>query len=121
MAKDGTAFRTKKAGSFSLERLLRRDFIFQPSTFFRKRAFEAVGLLDERYQSCIDYGCWLRLAKNGAIFVYEQSNLSWMRFHDDAKSVKAILLSLDEEKALKLEYGCPYLKVQFNSLSQKIY
>jgi glycosyltransferase involved in cell wall biosynthesis len=114
MTKEGVMFRTKKARPFSIEYLRRRDFLYQPSTFFRKRIYEKVGPLDERYQSCMDYEYWIRMAEGGAKFVYIGSILSQMRFHEDAKSVNAILLSLKEEKTLKLEYGYPYLQVQLN-------
>ncbi len=114
MTKDGVVFRTKKARPFSIEYLRKRDFLYQPSTFFRKRTYDATGPLDERYQSCMDYEYWLHMAEKGAKFVYIGSILSQMRFHEDAKSVSAILLSLDEEKTLKLEYGYPYFQVQLN-------
>jgi glycosyltransferase involved in cell wall biosynthesis len=111
MTKAGVVFRTKKAEPFSIKRLRQRDFLLQPSTFFRKRIYEKVGQLDERYQYCMDYEYWLRMAESGAKFVYVKSILSHMRYHKDAKSVGAILLSLEEEKFLKLEYGYPPLQV----------
>ena len=114
MTKDGIVFRTKRARQFSLEYLRKHDFLYQPSTFFRRRIYEEVGHLDEQYNSCMDYEYWLRMGEHGAIFQYEPSVLSQMRFHEDAKSVKGILLSLDEEKNIKLKYGYPYIQVQWN-------
>jgi glycosyltransferase involved in cell wall biosynthesis len=114
MTENGVMFRTKKAKPFSIQHLRKFDFLFQPSTFFRRRIYETVGPLDERYQSCMDYEYWLRMAEHGARFEKQASVLSQMRFHEDAKSVKGILLSLDEEKILKLEFGYPYFQVQFN-------
>jgi len=114
MTKEGVIFRTKRARPFSIEHLRRRDFLYQPSTFFHKKIYETVGPLDEQYHSCMDYEYWIRMAEAGARFVYIGSVLSQMRFHEDAKSVNGILLSLNEERALKLKYGYPYLQVQFN-------
>jgi glycosyltransferase involved in cell wall biosynthesis len=121
MTSDGIVFRTKKSQSFSIEDLRKFDFLYQPSTFFSRRVFDEVGPLDEDYQSCMDYEYWLRLAEHGARFVYEPSLLSQMRFHDDAKSVSGILLSLEEEKNLKLNFGYPYSQVQYNYLYKKYY
>jgi glycosyltransferase involved in cell wall biosynthesis len=114
MTKEGIVFRTKKARPFSIKYLRKRDFLYQPSTFFLKRIYEAVGPLDEKYQSCMDYEYWLRMAEHNAKFLYERSILSKMRFHEDAKSVSAILPLLNEEKNIKLEYGYPYLQVELD-------
>ncbi len=113
MTKEGVMFRTKRARPFSIGHLRRHDFLLQPSTFFRRQIYDKFGPLDERYHSCMDYEYWIRLAESGARFFYLRTILSKMRFHEDAKSVSGILLSLNEERMLKLAHGYPYLQVLF--------
>lgn len=116
---DDVLFRIKKAPPFSKKRLTRKDFIFQPSVFFRRQVYEVIGPLDERYHYCMDYEYWLRMAENDMIFYHEPTVLSHMRFHDEAKSVSAIPMALAEEKIMKLRYGYPKWEVQSSYLYKK--
>ncbi len=38
------------------------DYILQPTVFIRRSALDAVGLLDEGLEYCMDYDLWIRLA-----------------------------------------------------------
>lgn len=58
----------------------------QPSCFFRREAFEAVGGLDETFNYCLDYDLFLRMAKNRKV-KHIQIPLSYFRLHDESKSV----------------------------------
>lgn len=112
-------FRIKQAPCFSKKILFKKDFIFQPSVFFRRHVYQLIGPMDERYHYCMDYEYWLRMAKNDAIFFHAPRVLSHMRFHNEAKSVAAIPKALNEEKMMKLEYGQDWMETQINYLYKK--
>ncbi len=48
---------------YSLRRLLGRNFIPQPATFFRRDLLEQAGPLDESLHYAMDYDLWLRFAR----------------------------------------------------------
>ena len=48
---------------YSLRRLLGRNFIPQPATFFRRDLIEEAGPLDESLHYAMDYDLWLRFAR----------------------------------------------------------
>ena len=49
---------------FDLRRLVEDlDYIYQPATFFRRQAFEGVGMLDIDLDYCMDYDLWIRIGK----------------------------------------------------------
>ena len=47
---------------FDLTRLLRTDFIPQPTVFFRRQVLDTVGFFDARLHYAMDYDLWLRVA-----------------------------------------------------------
>lgn len=61
-------------------------FICQPAVFFRRRAIEAVGLLDPTLRYCMDYDLWLRMAESFR-FHRIPNQLAAYRLHGDSKSV----------------------------------
>ena len=72
---------------WSLEALGDRCFICQPAAFFRRRAIERWGLLDESLRYCMDYELWLRWGKAGARFLYLPERLAGSRLHADTKTL----------------------------------
>ena len=49
---------------FDLRRVVEDlDYIYQPATFFRRQAFEGVGMLDIDLHYCMDYDLWIRIGK----------------------------------------------------------
>jgi GT2 family glycosyltransferase len=52
---------------FSRRALARRSIICQPASLISRRAWEAVGGLDESLHICLDYDLWWRLSKLGPI------------------------------------------------------
>lgn len=61
-------------------------FICQPSVFFRRRAIQAVGLLDTSLRYALDYDLWLRMARSLRIDRISDL-LAASRLHPAAKSV----------------------------------
>jgi glycosyltransferase involved in cell wall biosynthesis len=62
------------------------NYIPQPAAFFRRRALEAVGGLDEDLHYVMDFDLWLRLGLRGE-GAYLPTKLAGLRLHADAKSV----------------------------------
>ncbi|HZO97824.1 MAG TPA: glycosyltransferase family 2 protein [Gaiellaceae bacterium] len=85
---------------FSAERLGRFDYISQPATFFRRDGLEAP-LVDETLEFALDYDLWLRMLARGRGFVRLDDYLAAMRYHADAKSVRARERHWSEDAAVR--------------------
>ena len=72
--------------SGDLFRLLKENFIAQPSAFWTRRAWEKTGGLDENLHYVMDYDLWLRMFVGGMTPVYIPTVLSRFRYHDASKS-----------------------------------
>ncbi len=70
---------------YSLRRLLGRNFIPQPATFFRRDLLEEAGLLDESLHYAMDYDLWLRFARIGNP-AFIQRPLASFRWHGSSKT-----------------------------------
>ncbi len=82
---------------FDPARLAVTNFICQPSTFFRKTIWDAVGGLDLSLHYAMDYDLWIRMAAQ-ADFGYLDEFLSTYRLHGQSKTVSpAHALSLQRE------------------------
>ncbi len=64
------------------------DFIPQPSTFFRRSAYEAVGGIDPSLHYAMDWDLWCRMARAGCRFHRLDEVLAAARTHPEAKTSK---------------------------------
>jgi len=69
-----------------LAQLLMGNFIPQPSTFFRRRAWETAGGLDVGFHFALDYDLWIRMMLNGVKSHHIPVPLSQFRWHSGSKS-----------------------------------
>jgi glycosyltransferase involved in cell wall biosynthesis len=74
-----------KSGEFDYQRLIKRDFIGQPTVFFRRNVLFEVGLLDESYHNSLDYDLLLKLGLKYK-FGYIPEPLAVYRWHTASKS-----------------------------------
>ena len=75
------------AHAFDFDLLLNsKNFVPQPSAFFTRDAYEAVGGVDARYHYAMDYDLWVRIAKRYPVTVVD-GLLSGFRFQQESKSV----------------------------------
>ena len=82
---------------YSRHRLFRySDFMVQPATFFRRRAFEAVGGVDASIHWAMDYDLWLRLVADGAKVAYLPRVLAQFRWLAENKTATGGWGRLDE-------------------------
>ncbi len=103
----GRGWRLNSSGERIREAWINRDIrtewdfwkslgILQPSVFFRKHVFEAVGGLDDQYVLQLDYEYWIRLARAGFKFQFVDDVFSSAVVHADAKSTRDRLAQLSE-------------------------
>jgi glycosyltransferase involved in cell wall biosynthesis len=71
---------------FDRERLLHECYICQPACFFRRSAFERVGMLDATLQVVFDHDLWIRLSEHDP-FVQVDRHLANSRMHRASKTL----------------------------------
>jgi glycosyltransferase involved in cell wall biosynthesis len=91
-------YRTEK---FDYGKLAWFNFICQPSTFFRRDVFEAVGGLDDSLHFAMDYDLWLRIGKRFPCR-YLPLFLSTYRLHESSKTVSDKTLMDNAEEGLSV-------------------
>lgn len=67
-------------------KLTMNDFIIQPSTFWRRRVWEKVGLLNNQMHYAFDWEWFIRVYKSEFTFCFLKKPLSMYRIHDAHKS-----------------------------------
>lgn len=87
--------------NFDLDTLASFNFICQPSAFFTREAFEAVGGLDESLHFAMDYDLWIRI---GTQFPcrYLPRFLSKYRLHEASKTIRDEALHENVEAGLRI-------------------
>ena len=91
-----TAYKNFLLGRYSYNMLLVTNFISQPATFMRKRAFSEFGLFDEAQHRVMDYDLWLRLGHKhppGVLGDY----LASFRVHPGSKTSSSFKYTFKEE------------------------
>lgn len=86
---------------FELEKLAHFNFFCQPSTFFRRTAYDAVGGLNESLSYALDYDLFVRLTKQFPSS-YAPRFLSKYRLHETSKTVQDNTLFENHEEVLHL-------------------
>jgi glycosyltransferase involved in cell wall biosynthesis len=78
-------YKNRLSRRYSLRRLLTKDFIPQPATFFRRDLLEQAGPLDLESHYAMDYELWLRFAKicDPAFIPHDLAGFRW---HGTSKS-----------------------------------
>lgn len=91
-----TAYKNFLLSRYSYNILLVTNFISQPATFMRKRAFSKFGLFDENQHRVMDYDFWLRLGHDhppGVLSDY----LASFRVHPGSKTSSSFRHTFKEE------------------------
>lgn len=86
---------------FDLGKLAWSNFFCQPSTFFRKETFAAVGGLDESLHFAMDYDLFVRMAIRFDCHYLPQF-LSKYRLHEEAKTMRNDVLFENHEETLRV-------------------
>ncbi len=88
---------------FKYRRMLRRDYVGQPATFFRRFVIES-HKLNARLQFAMDYEFWLRLGKTYRFFCLNRI-LAADRNHRDRKIIAQRELMVAESIRVMKQYG----------------
>ena len=81
---------------FTVEHLIERCIVEQPSTFFTLKSFNNVGGLDLRYHNSLDYDLWLRMTRAGANIQFIDADFAVTRVHPSTKTSKYQLRACHE-------------------------
>lgn len=71
--------------SYSYKKLGNRCFLSQPSVLFSKKAFDAVGPLNQELKMCLDYEYWMRMAQKYD-FGFLQEYIGCTRMYGETKT-----------------------------------
>ncbi|MCK5849731.1 MAG: glycosyltransferase [Kiritimatiellae bacterium] len=80
-----TQYKKQQSRRYSYRRLIRRDFISQPATFFTRDAYKETGPIDINLTYSMDYDYWLRLGRNSPPR-HIDINLSAFRWYQQSKN-----------------------------------
>lgn len=98
---------------YSRRRLLHcGDYIIQPAAFFTRRAYTAVGGLDNSLNWAMDWDLWLRLAREHD-FVFIEKELASYRWLGSNKTAEGGFARLDEVEKVARHHGCQGLPAYF--------
>lgn len=93
----------------NIRTLLLHNAIMQPTTFFRRRVLDKVGLLDIELGHAMDYDLWLRIALHHRIDALNVA-LANFRAHDESKSfAKPFIFIQDIRRILTRFFANPNL------------
>ena len=123
--------RKKIPPKFNRKKLLKDNYIYQPSVFFKKRVFEKFGFFSEELHYGMDYEYWLRISNN-CRFHFTDKILSNYRLHNHSKSVGQLKNMRKEMIRIKTPYGYKYhaiisymyyflIGIRYNQLKQYIF
>ena len=101
-----TAYKDYRCRRYSRRRLLVENFVSQMTVFWRRSAFDRVGLLDESLTYGFDYEFWLRLAALGDP-VYVPERLAAFRWYRSSKSGASFVRQFQEDYAAFLRHAPP--------------
>ena len=104
--RDGAVTETpSEVQPWSMERMLNYgDYVFQPSTFFRRDAYLAVGGLRLDLHYCMDYDLWIRLGEKYPVR-YVSTTLSQARIYAETKSATGGFPRLTEVERMVRSHG----------------
>jgi glycosyltransferase involved in cell wall biosynthesis len=103
-----TRYKNSRLKKFSVEKLLRENFISQPTVFFRKELFEKAGRLDLSLKYAMDYDLWLRFAGISQAGVIN-FDLACFRRHQSSKSETGFRDQFFEQFAVAGKYNPSFL------------
>jgi glycosyltransferase involved in cell wall biosynthesis len=106
---NGRTLKEVPVAPFDYRELLEiRNMIAQPTAFFRRGAYEAVGGVDPSFHFALDYELWLKLGAKHDVATLERP-LAAFRFHPDSKTVAQSSLFWRETRRASRRHGARVL------------
>jgi glycosyltransferase involved in cell wall biosynthesis len=97
----GAAIGRYKTEEFDLDKLAYANIICQPSAFFRREAFEAVGGLDSALHFVMDFDLWVKIARRFPCR-HVPHLLATYRLHEASKTISPDTLIRNSEESLEV-------------------
>lgn len=91
-----TAYKNFLLSRYGYNILLVTNFISQPATFIRKKAFDSLGLFDESQHRVMDYDFWLRVGRMQPPGILDEY-LAAFRVHPGSKTSSSFRHTFKEE------------------------
>lgn len=101
---DNRILRKKKAVPFSRQKLLKFNFIWQPTVFFRAEVYKRVGPFNENLSFAFDYEWWIRASFCCNIQAVNKV-LAYYRWHPFSKTVAQESRQLHEAYEVACQFG----------------
>lgn len=113
---------SEKVTNKLLYEMLKHPIIKQPSTFYRKSAFETIGFLNETLNYTMDLDFWFRyLWFYGSSRCFDTDfNIAKFRIHADSKTVSLPEQFIKEKGEILLEYKKKAIKCMDSGVKQRI-
>ena len=92
-------YKNRSLRKYSYRKLLRENFIAQPSVFWRRSFGEKIGPLDESLHHAMDYDLWLRMGELADPLILDRV-VSQFRIHPQSKSGRLTRERFDEDYAV---------------------
>jgi glycosyltransferase involved in cell wall biosynthesis len=89
-------------GSDVKQAMFEGGYLAQPSVYFRRSRYDAVGGINKSLHLCMDYELWCRFALADLNFVTVEEDISGNRWYDEAKSSRQYLNQLSEICAMQV-------------------
>lgn len=100
----GEVIGTHHAGPYHFSELLYgRNFILQPTVFFRRELLDEIGYIDPALHLAMDLDYWIRVGAKYP-FGYIEKPLACAKIYADAKSVALLFKNVDELAAIVKKY-----------------
>jgi glycosyltransferase involved in cell wall biosynthesis len=113
----GEVIKSYKAKSrpFDFEQLLNeKNYILQPTTFWKREVFAKVGEFNEKLHYVMDYEYWIRVYEAGFKFKFlKKQPLARFRIHSNAKSVRRDDLSFAEKRMVARAHGGKFYSLMY--------
>lgn len=100
--------RVKFPGVLSRKKLIRGNYLYQPSMFLRRRILNDYGVFSDELDYGMDYEYWLRLSEDNVDFYYLEEILSDYRLHSDSKSMDKVVDMVKESSIIRKRYGAGF-------------
>lgn len=88
---------------YNYEKLGQRCFLSQPSVMFSRKAYEAVGPINEKLKMCLDYEYWIRLAQDYS-FGFVKEYIGSTRMYGETKTATMQQQHLKEAINILMKY-----------------
>ena len=101
--------------------MFEKGYLAQPSVYFKKTAYNAVGGINVKLRFCMDYDLWVRFAISKFKFMGIESDISGNRWYEDTKTAGSLLDLLSEVALTQTKYFGKVSPFVVQAISDNLY